>query len=536
MEEYKENFTLSPAAIDKMSIICARVLSEAEVGKKDILRIRLSLEEILGVWLERLGGVNARCETSRRFRRDIIEFSVEGPQLTPGSGDAMAEFFLTSRLLAGAGLALSYSYKNGANTLTLAPPKKLRFGLAARLFISLFAAIVSAFIVMALPDIFRRTAAAITTPLIETFISLMSAISSPFIFLSVCGAIIGIGDIAILGQIGKFFVKRTIRNIILLAPVVAVLYIFFFAAGKGARIAAGSSSGGVEKAMNTFLAAVPHDIITPFQTGNIMQLTILGIAAGIALLILGSKVSGIQQDIFMLEDIVTLLIDFITKLTPFLVFLSVFNLMVAGTGEILTNMAIIIIFCVICSIILVLFFIFTIALIFRVSPMILIKKFMPAFVLGLTTASQPATFTSCIETCEKQLGVKKSVAAFVIPFAANIYKPEITVCLLTSAMPLAMNFGVPITTSWLVTAVVSSVFCSMSPSMIAIIPIFFAQAGIPEEAVAVAIAVNPILNFIKTACGTSRMMYITILGAGSLGLLDKNILKREVKTQPKRNS
>ena len=107
MKERRENFTLSPASIDKMSNICAEALSDAEIGKKDILRIRLSLEEILGVWLERLGSANAVCRIGKRGRRNFVEFSVEGSQLDPGSEDTEAEFLLTSRLLADAGLALS---------------------------------------------------------------------------------------------------------------------------------------------------------------------------------------------------------------------------------------------------------------------------------------------------------------------------------------------------------------------------------------------------------------------------------------------
>ena len=76
MKEYREDFTLSPAVIDKMSGICAESLSEANVGKRDILRIRLSLEEILGVWLERLGGANAAYIKGKRGKRNFVEFSV----------------------------------------------------------------------------------------------------------------------------------------------------------------------------------------------------------------------------------------------------------------------------------------------------------------------------------------------------------------------------------------------------------------------------------------------------------------------------
>lgn len=46
-----EKFSLSAHTIDEVSAICVQTLGEADADKKDIVRIRLSLEEILGVWL-----------------------------------------------------------------------------------------------------------------------------------------------------------------------------------------------------------------------------------------------------------------------------------------------------------------------------------------------------------------------------------------------------------------------------------------------------------------------------------------------------
>ena len=43
-----KKFNLSEQTIDAASIICVQTLSEAGADKKDIIRIHLSLEEILG--------------------------------------------------------------------------------------------------------------------------------------------------------------------------------------------------------------------------------------------------------------------------------------------------------------------------------------------------------------------------------------------------------------------------------------------------------------------------------------------------------
>ena len=57
MEELK----LSPTGIDKVSQYCEKDLTEAGVDKKEILRLRIAVEEILGVWLERLDCAKMEC-------------------------------------------------------------------------------------------------------------------------------------------------------------------------------------------------------------------------------------------------------------------------------------------------------------------------------------------------------------------------------------------------------------------------------------------------------------------------------------------
>ena len=43
-----ENYPLSAKTIDTVSGICVQALTEAGADRKDIIRVRLSLEEILG--------------------------------------------------------------------------------------------------------------------------------------------------------------------------------------------------------------------------------------------------------------------------------------------------------------------------------------------------------------------------------------------------------------------------------------------------------------------------------------------------------
>ncbi len=111
MKQCKEEFILSAETIDRLSQLLASALTESGTDKRDVLRIRLSLEEILGVWMKKLEGMSVIYKTVQRFGRLSIELCVEGMQINADE-DAQG-FLLSNRLLSQAGLALD-SYVRAA--------------------------------------------------------------------------------------------------------------------------------------------------------------------------------------------------------------------------------------------------------------------------------------------------------------------------------------------------------------------------------------------------------------------------------------
>ena len=116
-----ENYTLSPKTIDIVSEICVQALTEARADKKDIIRVRLSLEEVLGVWLEPLAGAMVHVDCGQKFGRAFLKISVDGPTINPWEDEALV---LSSHMLSQAGLSFTYAYKDGKNCLVCNPRKK----------------------------------------------------------------------------------------------------------------------------------------------------------------------------------------------------------------------------------------------------------------------------------------------------------------------------------------------------------------------------------------------------------------------------
>ena len=533
MKEYREDFTLSPAVIDKMSGICAETLAEAKVDKKDILRIRLSLEEILGVWLERLGAVNIRCSLARRFKQDVLGFSVDGPRLDPSiGGERNAEFFLTSRLLADAGLALSYLYKNGRNCLVIHIPAKRRPDQLKQIFIAFAAAAICGLFCRMLPTDTQQGLISITKPLFDTMFRALRAASTPLIFLALCTSISDIGDISVFNRLGKRIICRFLAFDLVAAVFAACFAIPFLPVEYDSKISASNFSAIYDMILNI----VPSNVISPFQDGNALQLLFLSMVLGIVLLLLGSRVSPVKSMLSMLNEVANFIMIYISRFLPLFIFLSVFNIFLSELGIIGNDIKGFIkmpVISILGCYLIIIFYLLAVSLRFRVSPILLSKKLIPVHLTALTTASSIAAFAVTVDTCRRFFGISKNACNFAVPLGQVIFKPGGIISVFIVVACLAEIYGIAITPLWIVNAVIIVALVAIATPPIPgaglmAFSVIFTQLSLPPEAIAIAAVAESVLDFTLTACSVSCLQLELVFGMNGIGLLDKKILRGSV--------
>lgn len=522
-----EEFRLSAQTIDAVSEICVQTLSEAGADKKDIIRIRLSLEEILGVWLESLEGALVHVDCGQKFGRAFLKISVDGPAMDAWDNEALV---LSSHLLSQAGLSFTYAYKNGKNCLVCNPrKKKSSMGQIAVLF---GAVILAAFLGAAarrFPAI-QAAALSVTEPLFNMILGALRAVSSPLVFLAICCGIVSIGDLTVVGRVGKKLILRMVAGTFILGAVMTLAgsLLFPVAAEAGNKI-----SGNFSEIYQMVLDIVPSDIISPFQNGNALQLVFLGICVGAALLILGERVTAAQNTLMQVNDAVQFLMGALGKTIPLFVFLSLFDLILSDIGSGFSSLFKVFALAIPACLLLPLFYVFLAAFRLKVSPVLLMRKMLPTYLIALTTASSAAALATNLETCVKELGIPKKVADFAIPLGQVLYKPGFVVGLSIMDLCMAESYDIPITPLFLFMSVLTIGLLSMAVPPIpggplSVFTVMFAQLGIPNEAIALAAAVNAIMDFFMTAAGMACLQIQVTLAADGVEMLDKNRLKRSV--------
>ena len=531
LPKQRKEVPLDEAGIDTLSHLLAGALEQAGVNRKDIIRLRLAVEEILGLWrssAEKKTVCTFRCGT--RLGRMYLEITAPGRRIDPDEATAdMAGQMLCSNLLAQAGLSPVYSYQDGINRLALYLSKPQKISPLLQLLLAILSAGTAGVVLLALPAPVREAAAGVVTPLFTALMGILQTLASPMIFLSVCWGIINIGDVHMLGRIGKLVLLRFLGAIFLLTAMTAACLVWLFRPEGGA---ASMGENAAAQIYSMLLEIIPGNIVTPFLEGNSLQIIFMAICAGLVLLVLGEKTSALRALLGQLNTAVQFMMEVVSRYISLFVFVSLLSLMLSDAasnlGGVVKGLLLGMAACVAWPLLYALWA----CLRLRVSFPLVLRKLLPTYLIALSTASSSAALSSNLETCERQLGVSGRIVHFAVPLGQVMFKTGGAVGFFVLALGLAEFYGVAMPLSWIVTGVLTAGLLAIAAppvpgGSLTCYTVLLAQLGIPDEAIGLAVAGNVILDFFMTSCGISCLQSELILSANRLGMLDRGRLEKE---------
>jgi Na+/H+-dicarboxylate symporter len=170
----------------------------------------------------------------------------------------------------------------------------------------------------------------------------------------------------------------------------------------------------------------------------------------------------------------------------------------------------------------------------KVSFKVLLKKLMPTFLIGLSTASSSAAYATNVEICEKKLGIDKHLVNFGVSLGQIVFMPGYVMLFMAPALCMAEIFGVSISLEWLITAAIVSIILAIAAppvpgGALTCMTMLFVQLNIPAEAISAIIALNVIMEFFATAVNLLCLQTELVELAGDLNMLDYDILRKEMK-------
>ncbi|MEN8965682.1 MAG: dicarboxylate/amino acid:cation symporter [Polaribacter sp.] len=166
----------------------------------------------------------------------------------------------------------------------------------------------------------------------------------------------------------------------------------------------------------------PSNIFQSFVDASMLQVIFFAMFVGISLLLISEKKAKPLMDFFdSLNEMVMKMVDLIMLFAPYAVFALLANVIIAFDDTEILLKLLVYALCVVGGLVLmIVFYLFLVAVYTKKSPMWFLKQISPAQLLAFSTSSSAATLPVTMERVEEHLGVDKEVSGFVLPVGATI--------------------------------------------------------------------------------------------------------------------
>ncbi|MFJ2201532.1 dicarboxylate/amino acid:cation symporter [Streptomyces violaceusniger] len=272
---------------------------------------------------------------------------------------------------------------------------------------------------------------------------------------------------------------------------------------------------------------VPTDVITPFTELNVLQIVFIAAVAGVAALQLGEKAQPILTLSQSVLELLQKALWWVIRLAP-LGTLGLIGTAIADygwnlIGKYATFTADIYIGCA-----LVMFGVYPLLLatVAKVNPLSFFKGAWPAIQLAFVSRSSVGTMPLTQKVTER-LGVPKEYASFAVPFGsttkmdgcASIY-PAIAAIFIAQIFDVHLGIG-----DYLLIAFVSVIGSAATAGLTGatvMLTLTLSTLGLPLEGVGLLMAIDPVLDMMRTATNVAGQSVCTLLVAAREGILNRD--------------
>jgi Na+/H+-dicarboxylate symporter len=255
-----------------------------------------------------------------------------------------------------------------------------------------------------------------------------------------------------------------------------------------------------------FLHLVPDNIINAMAKGDVLPVIFFAILFGLFLVRLnGPNVDAVHRVMEGALEVIQALTLAVVKLAPIGIFALLAREVVRSGPELI--MKLLPYFATVGGGLLIHAFVtLPLLLVFlaRRNPLEYFRAVLPAVATAFSTASSSATLPLSMECAEKEAGVPRGVASFVLPLGATVNMDGTALYEAVAALTIAQMYGVPLDFSQqalvLLTALLASVGAAGIPMAGLVMMIVVLEAvGLPIEGIATIIAVDRVLDMMRTS-------------------------------------
>ena len=365
------------------------------------------------------------------------------------------------------------------------------------------------------------------------FVNLLKLLIVPLVFFSLVSGISSLTNMTSLGNI-------TFKTITLYLSTTAIAVslsliigsIFKPGSGYSSNIAPPDKLPQGQGIYETVLDIFPSNIIEAMANNQMLAVVFFSILFGLALNKTNHLTNNFSESFEKLNTVFMQLVIMIISFAPIGVFCLIGKFVIADGLDIFQEAFKYVILLII---VLIIHAFVTYSLILKIftnlSLATFFKKMREVAIFAFSTSSSAATIPVTLKTVQDNLGVNKNVASFVIPVGATINMDGTAIMQGMATVFIAQMSGIDLSliqyVQVVILAVVTSIGTAAVPSAGTItLVIILQQFGLPLEAIGIILAVDRILDMLRTSVNVTGDAAVACIVANSEDLLDKNIYNK----------
>jgi len=366
----------------------------------------------------------------------------------------------------------------------------------------------------------------------QIFKNLLLLIVVPLVFFSLVSGISSLSNMVKLGSIASKTVALYLMTTAL-AVIIAIFFGWLFnISGYEGEVGSFKAPSGEASLYNTILNIFPNNIFGAFVENNMLGIVFISILFGIALNLTDDLTDKLSKNFERLNIVFMKIVLIIMSFAPIGVFCLMGSYVMAQGLNIFGDL---IQYVLILIFVLIFHLIFTYSIILKIfanlNPIIFFKKMRNVALFAFSTSSSAATIPVTLKTVTDDLGVKKDVSSFVIPVGATINMDGTAIMQGLATMFIASTAGVDLSMieylQIVLLAMVASIGAAAVPSAGTItLALILSSLGLPLDAIGLILAVDRILDMIRTSVNVTGDSAVACIVADSENLLDKEVFNK----------
>ena len=363
----------------------------------------------------------------------------------------------------------------------------------------------------------------------QIFKNLLMLVVVPLVFFSLVSGISSLSNMVKLGSIATKTIGLYLMTTGIAVSMALIFGYIFNLSGYEGDVEAFTPTTGDSSLYGTVMRIFPNNIFGAFVENNMLGIVFVSILFGIALNLTDELTGGLSKTFEKLNTVFLKIVLLIMSFAPVGVFCLMGSYVMAKGLNVFGDLAQ---YVALLIFVLAFHLFFTYSLILKVfanlNPLIFYRKMKDVALFAFSTSSSAATIPVTLKTVTDELGVKKDVSAFVVPVGATINMDGTAIMQGLATMFIASTVGVDLTLiqygQIVLLAIVTSIGTAAVPSAGTVtLALILGSLGLPLDAIGLILAVDRILDMIRTAVNVCGDAAVSCIVAKSENELDEKI-------------